>query len=479
MPTAPIIVWFRQDLRLSDHRALKQAASADRPVLPVYILDDESPGDWRPGGASRWWLHHSLKSLADALADKGGTLVLRRGRSDEELARLIEETGAAGLYWTRGYEPHAQELEKKLHREFGERLEVKRFGGALLFEPEAIETGAGEPFKVFTPFWKACLREPEPPEPRPRPGKLDFYAKKIRSDKLDDWDLLPTRPDWSGGLEETWTPGENGAHRRLRDFLNRVEDYGEDRDRPGIAGTSGLSPHLHHGEISPRQVWHTLRRTAAGDRAAAKGVEAYLRELGWREFCYHLLHHWPGIPRQPFRDGFGNFPWRSDPRGLKAWQRGRTGFPIVDAGMRELWHTGWMHNRVRMIVASFLVKHLLIRWQRGEEWFWDTLVDADLANNACGWQWVAGCGADAAPYFRIFNPMLQGKKFDPDGAYVRRWVPELESLPDKHLHEPWSAPAEELKKAGVELGKTYPEPIVDHAAARQRALAALKESKQG
>ncbi len=475
---APVIAWFRQDLRLSDHRALTQAQDSGRPLIAVYVLDDETPGEWKPGGASRWWLHDSLEALAESLGKLGGSLVLRRGRTAEELPRLVEQTGAAALYFTRGYEPHAQKLERELHSELGDRIELKRFGGGLLFEPDLIETGGGEPYKVFTPFWKACRQQPEPPEPLPPPKKLEFYQKKIDSDRLDDWRLKPTRPDWAGGLRETWTPGETGAQQRLKRFLDRVEDYAGDRDRPGIPGTSKLSPHLHYGEIGPRQVWHTLRRTAAGDPAAAKGIDAYLRELGWREFSYHLLHHWPGIPRQPFKDGFGGFPWRTDARGLSAWQRGRTGFPIVDAGMRELWHTGWMHNRVRMITASFLIKHLLIRWQRGEEWFWDTLVDADLANNACGWQWVAGCGADAAPYFRIFNPMLQGAKFDPDGQYVRRWVPELEKLPDKHLREPWSAPSSVLKEAGVELGQTYPRPIVDHATARERALAAYQESRK-
>lgn len=470
----PVIVWFRRDLRLSDHAAL--CAAGDRPVIPVYILDDGGDGPRAPGGAARWWLHHSLSALDAALRDIGSRLILRRGAPVRVLSDLAQETRAETVHCSRGYGPAgaqesavAEALEKK-------GIGMRRFAGTLLFEPETIAKQDGDPYRVFTPFWRACLAADEPPAPKPAPTSLIAPDAWPDSDALDDWELRPAKPDWSGGLRETWTPGEAGAAERAQDFLDEaVGAYKSDRDRPDKSGTSMLSAHLSFGEISPRQLWHAVHARAEGSPGA--GASAFLRELGWREFCYHLLHHWPEIESEPFQPAYAAFPWREDEAALTRWQKGKTGYPFVDAGMRQLWHTGWMHNRVRMVVASFLVKHLLLHWRHGEAWFWDTLVDADMANNPAGWQWVAGSGADAAPFFRIFNPISQGEKFDPKGDYVRRWVPELADLPDKHLHAPWTADAETLKKAGIELGSTYPEPMVDHSAARKRALKAFEEVK--
>ncbi len=475
-----VIHWFRQDLRLEDNPALTAAVASGASVIPLYILDDETPGQWRPGGAGRWWLHHSLAALDAGLRERGSRLVLRRGVAAGVLPQLVAETGASAVTFTRAYEPCNAALESGIERALDkDGITVRRFGGNLLFEPEAILTGSGGPFKVFTPFYKACLAGPPPKAPVPAPETIPAPGTFPPGDCLEDWDLLPTRPDWAGGLRESWVPGEVGAAGRLDRFLDEaVVRYGTDRDRPDRMGTSRLSPHLHFGEIGPRTVWHRVSLFADADGAAASGAQAFLRELVWREFSHHLLHHWPEFPEAPFRADFARFPWREDPEGLRAWQRGRTGYPIVDAGMRELWETGWMHNRVRMIAASFLVKDLLVPWQDGEAWFWDTLVDADLANNAAGWQWVAGCGADAAPYFRIFNPVLQGEKFDPDGRYVKRWVPELAGLSAKFMHRPWEAPPEVLEAASVVLGGTYPAPIVDHGMARRRALDALASLKE-
>jgi deoxyribodipyrimidine photo-lyase len=475
MADAPAIVWFRQDLRLRDNPALNAAIATGRPVLPVYILDDETPGRWKLGGASRWWLHHSLASLGADLRKLGASLVLRRGRADTVIADLAREGGAVSVHWNRCYEPHAIARDTAIKKTLTEsRVAAESYNGALLAEPWAVRTKQDEPFQVFTPFWNA-IRERIPERPTQAPENLHSAAAK--SDQLEGWKLLPQNPDWAAGLREAWRPGEHGAGKLIGLFaMKGLGTYDTDRDKPALPHTSRLSPHLHWGEISPRQVWHGI---AAGAQSLGLSIHdgpagAYLRELGWREFTHHLLYHWPTLPEQPWREAFARFPWRKDDAGLKAWQQGRTGYPIVDAGMRELWHTGWMHNRVRMIAASFLTKDLLIPWQRGEEWFWDTLVDADLAQNAANWQWVAGSGADAAPYFRIFNPMLQGEKFDPQGDYVRRWVPELAQLPNEFLHRPWLAPVETLRAAGIEIGHGYPAPIVDHGAARERALAAFK-----
>ncbi len=477
----PVICWFQQDLRLEDNRALAAALASGRPVLPLYILDDETPGAWASGRASRWWLHHSLDALRQALRARGSDLILRRGPTQAVLDSLIDESGAGSVAFSRRYEPHARALETALATGLTARgIEVKRYAGSLLIEPEAVATKDGRPYKVFTPFYKACLEAIDlGSAPRPLPKELPRPDALPAGDALDDWGLLPRTPDWAGGLRETWTPGEAGALQRLESFLEGpVAAYGEERDRPDREGTSRLSPHLHFGELSPRLCWQRAQRALeTNGRRGDAGIRSFLRELVWREFSSHLLFHWPELPEAPFRPAFARFPWAENPEHLAAWQRGLTGYPIVDAGMRQLWHTGWMHNRVRMVVASFLVKHLLIPWQAGEAWFWDTLVDADLANNAASWQWVAGCGADAAPYFRIFNPVLQGEKFDPQGTYVRRWVPELSGLPDSCLHKPWAAGEEVLRAAGIALGRTYPKPMVEHAAARARALEAFATIK--
>jgi deoxyribodipyrimidine photo-lyase len=462
--TKPVLLWLRRELRLRDNAALLAAIASGRPVLPVFILDETTPGAWAPGGASRWWLHHSLSALAHDLAQRGAPLVLRRGAIADELPKLVAETDAAELHAGVPTEPWARRVVDSL----GTILPTKLHRTATLFGGDEIRTQTGGPYNVFTPFARACRARLEPGRPRPVPNRIEAPTSP-RSDRLEGWGLLPVHPDWAGGLRETWQPGEAGGHARLSAFVEHgLTSYDRTRDFPGSPGTSSLSPHLAFGEISPDEAWHAAAR--AGD---SRGKEVWQNELLWREFSAHLLWHNPSLPEAPLRPEFAKMPWRDDPVALAAWQRGATGIPIVDAGMRQLWHTGWMHNRVRMIVASFLAKHLLLQWQHGEAWFWDTLVDADLASNSAQWQWVAGCGPDAAPYFRIFNPVLQGRKFDADGTYVARWVPELASLPPAERQAPWEAPDMLLRGAGVILGQTYPHPIVDLAAGRHRALAAL------
>ncbi|RIA55159.1 cryptochrome/photolyase family protein [Dichotomicrobium thermohalophilum] len=478
MANGPIILWFTRDLRLRDHPAL-QAAARNGPVIPLFILQDQDTVRWPLGGASKWWLARSLRSLARDLKEKGSRLILRRGDPAAILAALAQETGAAAVYWSRAYEPdliRAQEDARGALEKAG--IAVKRFGGRILFEPETISTQEGSPYKVFTPFYKALLARGDPSEPLSALDTLPAPVAWPESDTLESWALEPTKPDWAGGLRATWTPGEAGARDRLAWFLDEAAaDYDEMRDRPDIDGTSRMSPHLTWGEISPRQIWHGAKPHAEG--SAQKGIESFLSEVVWREFSYHLLFHWPALPDTSWREEFREFPWDENEQALRAWQCGRTGYPIVDAAMRQLYEIGWMHNRCRMITASFLIKDLLIPWQRGEEWFWDTLVDADLASNSAGWQWAAGSGADAAPYFRIFNPVKQAERFDPEGAYVREYVPELAGMPAKHIHAPWEAPSKILRDAGVHLGETYPEPIVDHGKARKRALAAFQQIKRG
>ncbi len=473
--TEPIIVWFRRDLRLSDNAALAAAVASGAPIIPLFVLDDISAGDWKLGGASRWWLHHSLASLANALIGKGSQLVLRRGPVNEVVPAFAQEARAAAVHWSGGYDPVAKDLEPRINAALAELgVVARRFAGELLFEPSDIQTNGGHPFRVFTPFWRACLERPEPIEPRRAPGRLTAPVNWPVSDALADWRLIPTTPDWAAGLRETWQPGEDGAKRRLAAFVKKaLANYANGRDRPDKDGTSRLSAHLHFGEVSPSQCWHAAGRALKDAPGAQRGINSFRRELGWREFSAYLFYHWPDLPSQPFRAKFKSFPWKADRQAFAAWQKGKTGYPIVDAGMRQLWQTGWMHNRVRMIVASFFIKDLLMPWQTGEAWFWDTLVDADLANNAQGWQWVAGSGVDAAPYFRIFNPVTQGKTHDPHGEYVRRFVPELKRLPAEHIHAPWDAPEDVLAAANVVLGSTYPRPIVDHALARRAALEAF------
>jgi len=465
----PIVLWFRQDLRLSDLPALHAASRDGRSVAPIYILDDEAPGSWKPGGASRWWLHHSLQELDKGICDQGGQLTLASGDTQTQLISHCRAVGAKSIYCSRRYEPWAAKQESDLRDALENAgIALKRFPGTLLHEPGQVLTQSEQPFKVFTPFWRACLRQAvSVPLPVPDVQWTEYHG----GEDLDSFDLLPRNPDWATSWKSYWTPGEAGASQRLQDFLDEsVSDYAEHRDEPAVAATSRLSPHLHHGELSPRQVWAQCEQLKSRRGELTRSVEKFQAELGWREFSYHLLHFFPTIPEAPFKANFQAFPWQKSDTLLQAWQRGQTGYPIVDAGMRELWHTGTMHNRVRMVVASFLCKHLLQHWRDGEDWFWDTLVDADLASNGCSWQWVAGSGADAAPYFRVFNPVAQGEKFDKAGTYVRRWVPELQDLPDKYLHKPWEADAETLIQGKVILGQSYPHPIVDHRAARQAAL---------
>lgn len=468
------LVWFRQDLRLADNPALAAAFARGADVILAFILDEETPGVRPLGGAARWWLHGSLDSLARDIDRRGGRLILRRGPATRELDRLIEEGKVEAVYWNRCHQPALVKRDERIKARLKERgLTVESFNASLLHEPWEVKTKGGKPFQVFTPFWKALKELPAPAHVHRTPQDLAGGAK-LRSDVLADWDLLPRRPDWAGGLRAAWQPGEAGAHRRVEAFGDRIASYHVARDRPAIEGTSLLSPHLHWGEIGPWQVWRAAEHSAGGPGEA----EPFLRELGWREFCGSLLFHEPALPDQCLRAEFQNFPWARQEILLDAWQRGRTGYPLIDAGMRQLWHTGWMHNRVRMVVASFLVKHLLHHWRDGEAWFWDTLVDADLASNVANWQWVAGCGADAAPFFRIFNPILQGEKFDPRGGYVRHWLPELAHLPDKWLHHPWDAPSDVLRAAKVTLGETYPKPVVDHGTARNHALEAFRSLRE-
>jgi len=477
--TRPIsILWFRHDLRLDDNLALHAALAHGKVVIPIFIWEPEAEGEWLPGRASRCWLHWSLKGLNAALRGVGSRLIIRQGNTLDNLLRLLEETRASAVIWNRRYEPaiaaRDQEIETALRRK---GATVETFNALTLFEPWTVQTKSSTPYKVFTPFYRACLALPEPSAPMNAPTAIGRPRKWPTSVTLEELRLLPRIP-WDAGIRSTWAFGEAAGNARFDDFISEsLADYLDRRDRLDMKGTSCLSPFLHFGEISPRRIWHSVReamrrRKQIGLRPAAEG---YLRQLVWREFAHHLLFHFPRTPSAPLDHTFERFPWRNDPQALRAWQKGQTGYPIIDAGMRQLWTTGWMHNRVRMLVGSFLVKDLLIPWQSGARWFWDTLVDADLANNTLGWQWVAGCGADAAPFFRIFNPVTQGERFDPKGEYVRQWVPELANLPDKWIHKPWQSPEAELRKAGVELGCSYPRPIVDHDEARQRALEVFRK----
>jgi deoxyribodipyrimidine photo-lyase len=479
---AATLVWFHRDLRLHDNPALHAAAQRGRPVVPVYVLEDADAGSWAPGGASRWWLHGSLERLAQALAALGTPLILGRGPAAERIDQWLAQSGADAVYWNHRHEPWARTRDQRILATLERRgIEVRRFNASLLCDPGALTTRTGAPFRVYTPFWNTLRARAGAAGALPAPGSLPAAQRPPDSDALASWSLRPHAPDWAGGLRAHWTPGEAGARARLGIFRdNALGQYAQRRDQPGIEGTSRLSPHLHFGEIGPRQIWRELTRGSddAGAAGAAAGLERFLGELGWREFCHHLLHHNPGLPDVPLRPEFAYFPWLHDENTARCWQRGQTGYPIVDAGMRELWSSGWMHNRVRMIVASFLVKDLLQHWRVGEQWFWDTLVDADLANNAANWQWVAGCGADAAPFFRVFNPVLQGTRFDPQGRYVRRWIPELAALPDALLHAPWEARPVDLAAAGLQLGRDYPRPVIEHGEARQRALAAFARIRQ-
>jgi deoxyribodipyrimidine photo-lyase len=463
------IAWFRRDLRLTDNPALEEARAAADVVIPVYIHAPAEDGPWHPGAASRWWLHRSLSALAGDLGRRGSALVIRRGPSLEALLTLARETGATSVHWNRLYEPAAIARDTMVKSTLAEHgIHATSSNGSLLFEPWTVRTGSGDPYRVFTPFWKTCMAMAgEVAPPRAAPRRLGGGGHRPTGIPLEDLGLLP-QVRWDAGLGEAWKPGEAGAAKALAAFTrSAIAAYGQDRNRPDLAGTSRLSPYLHFGELSPRQALAAARQAAPG---GSSGAEAFIRELGWREFAHHLLYHYPHTTDAPLDRRFERLDWRRDAAQLRAWQRGLTGYPIVDAGMRELWHTGWMHNRVRMIVASLLTKNLFMHWLEGARWFWDTLVDADLANNTLGWQWTAGCGADAAPYYRVFNPVLQAEKFDPERRYIRRWVPELAALPDRWVHCPWAAPPEALAAAGITLGVHYPEPIVDPRGSRDEAL---------
>jgi deoxyribodipyrimidine photo-lyase len=482
------IVWFRRDLRLADNPALHAARERHAHVVPVYLHAPNEENAWQPGAATRWWLHHALASLSDSLDKAGAPLVIRSGGSLEELRKLAKAVGADAVYWNRLYEPAIVSRDKQIKEALREDgLEVESFNAALLAEPWELKTGGGGPYRVFSPFYRtldARLRAQLGEGRAPVAGirTLKPSPKTPKGESLESLKLLPTI-GWDGGFRQHWSPGEPGAHQRLEAFCKgAVGTYREARDLPAIEATSGLSPHLHFGEMSPLQVTVRIERLLADNSAAGvrANAEWFLREIGWREFAHHLLFHYPHTVEQPLSAQFAKFPWRAKQdyaADLKAWQRGSTGIPIVDAGMRQLWHIGWMHNRVRMIVASFLTKNLLIPWQEGAAWFWDTLVDADLANNTLGWQWSAGSGADAAPYFRIFNPVLQSAKFDDRAAYIRQWVPELAKLDDKSIHAPWEAKPAALQKAGFIIGKNYPKPIVDLKQSRDRALKAYDAIK--
>ena len=467
MTDTPIIVWFRRDLRVGDNPALSQAAKSGKPIIALYI--DETDAEKPLGAASLWWLHYSLKSL---MKDLDVPLTLRRGKAADILDEIIKSTGADHVVWNRRYAKDARDRDAAIKAGLTDRgVKVESFKANLLNEPWEVKTKSDTYYKVFTPYWRAAREGFMPDVPLSMPKSLKAYKGDASSDELDDWKLLPTRPDWGSKMEPYWAPGSKGAHEALAEFLDGpVQTYTDDRNRPDKKGTSKLSPHLAFGEISPRQIWHACESVEQTDK--------FMSEIGWREFSYSLLYHNPNLATENFKSDFDAFEWKKDETALQRWQSGQTGYPFVDAGMRELWQTGWQHNRVRMVTASFLIKHLMQDWRHGEKWFWDCLVDADPASNAASWQWVAGSGADASPYFRIFNPFTQGEKFDKTGDYVRRYVPELKGLPDKYLNQPWEAPKDVLEKAGVVLGKTYPKPIVDHKTARERALAAYKKTRE-
>ena len=454
--SSPVIVWLRRDLRLSDQPAIAEAASKG-PVIPVYVLDDETPKHRAMGAASRWWLHHSLASLDATLREKGSRLILRKGKCEDALADIAQETGAGEVHALHHYEPWWRNAEKAV----GKRLTLHLHHGNYLAPPGSVTTGSGNPYKIYTPFWRALSERMPPMEPQRRPQKIEAPVSWPASDTLEDWALLPTKPDWASGMRDFWEPGEEGAKKRLSAFADKASRYESQRNLPAVDGTSFLSPHLHFGEISPAQVWHATS-------SAGGSVSTFLGELGWRDYAQNVILQYPEYGGKSAKEGFDDFVWRTGQAAqedLAAWQRGQTGYPIVDAGMRQLWHTGWMHNRVRMIAASFLIKHLLIDWREGEQWFWDTLVDADYGSNAVNWQWTAGSGVDSNMFVRIMAPLTQSEKFD-SAAYIREWVPELAGLSDADIHDP---PASRRKG--------YPEKRIEHRAARERALAAWDKFK--
>jgi len=479
--SSPSIVLFQNDLRLADNPALSAAVRRKQPLMCLYVWNPKATGYGMPGAASRWWLHHSLQSFSGQLKAAGNDLTIRMGKIIEILSNLLREFPKSHVFWNQSCEPDGQEIERDLLTFLtAEKVEAHGFHGNTLVDPSTILTQAHSPYRVFTPFWKRLQSTFRSSPPLPAPRKLPPQPSgTLNSVPLDSLQLLP-EIDWTQGLRESWTPGEQGAQTALRKFLrNPAKFYAMDRDRPDLPHTSRMSPHLHFGEMSPGKLWYAIQQAKQKTRNVRdrKSYETYLRQIAWREFARYLLFYFPYTVHEPLSTDYQAFPWRNETDSLRTWEQGLTGFPIVDAGMRELWHTGWMHNRVRMITASFLTKDLLLPWQKGATWFWDTLVDADLANNTLGWQWVAGCGADASPFFRIFNPITQGMKFDPDGRYIRKWVPELADVPSPWIHQPWEAPPDLLAEANISLGKTYPQPMIAHAAARNRALLAYRQFK--
>jgi len=477
--TTPVLVWFRRNLRLADNPPLDAAVATGQPILPVYILD-ETPEFRGLGDGARWWLHYSLERLSEDLASRGAGLVLRRGPAENIIPALSRECGAEAVYCDKTFDPVIAARDLRLTQTLAERdIHLHALNATLLHEPGEIVTREGAPYQVFTAFWRTVLATELTSSPTAAPGQLPPSPRSPHGVRLNDLGLLKTYPDRVPGLEERWNPGEVGAQQTFRAFLSfNLTRYAASSEMPGAASTSRLSPHLAFGEIGPRQVWHAVQHRMESDSAFNRETAlAFLREMAWREFNYQLLQVHPEMARQNIHAAFGRFPWRADDDALAAWKDGRTGYPLVDAGMRELRQTGWMPNRVRMVVASFLTKHLLVDWRQGEAWFWDMLVDADPANNPANWQWVAGTGVDAAPYYRIFNPVRQGETFDHDGVYVRRWVPEVSGLSAQYLHKPWAAPLKARSSAGLVLGETYPSPLVDHAAARHRALDAYNATR--
>ena len=468
------VMWFRQDLRLADNPALTNALK-DGKTLPIFILDDFNSKEHVNGAASKWWLHHSLIKLNISLKNK---LCFFRGNPIDILGEINKRFEISNIFWSRCYEPWRIKRDKKIKKHFNDQnVNVNTFNGSLLWEPWNIAKKDGTPYKVFTPYYrKGCLNSDKPRMPLPVPNLSNLISIDNHDLKIEDLELMP-KHNWYNKMISLWSPGEEGAHSKIEEFIsNGLNNYKEGRNFPSNQNVSQLSPHLHFGEVSPNQVWYRAK-TKGGKLGIKKDLDHFLSELGWREFSFNLLYHFPFLPKENLQKKFDNFPWDNDKDKLKKWQKGLTGYPIVDAGMQELWQTGYMHNRLRMVVGSFLVKNLLLHWHHGERWFWDCLIDADLASNSAGWQWIAGSGADAAPYFRIFNPITQGQKFDPDGKYTRKYLPVLNDMPDKFLFNPWEAPEDVLRSAGVKLGENYPLPIVEIGSSRQKALEAFAATK--
>ncbi len=467
------LVWFREDLRLFDNPALHFAAKTNKPLIGIYIFDNSLNRSM--GHAQRWWLHHSLNELRERFKKLGSTLYLYRGNTLDIMEEILSSNPIEGLFYNNVFTVEQQSLADEASRLcLKYKVKSQSFNHSILNEPNKVLNQKSEFYKVYTSFYKASIKVTDRKKPYPMPRTVIRKASLSKeSDLLEDWAFTP---HWSLNFSKYWEPGELGAQKRMKIFFkNNLINYHDARDIPSVEATSKLSPHIHFGEVSVSQLFNKTEQFVAMHPEASKAGETWIKQLFWRDFSYYLLYHVKDLPNSNYRQSFNQFPWRKDKKHLQSWQKGQTGYPIVDAGMRELWHSGTMHNRVRMIVASFLTKHLLIHWKEGEAWFWDTLLDADLANNVASWQWVQGCGADAAPYFRIFNPTLQSQKFDPNGEYIAKWVPELSGLPSKHIHEPWSAPLEVLERANITLDQTYPRPIVDHKFARERALTLYKK----